>query len=200
MVSQVAQATAAFAATNVDDLILLTTLFTTSGRGGPSRGRITAGQYVGMAVIVAVAGALAAVLLTVPDRWVGLLGLVPIGLGLRGLLAARSSAPAAAAVVAPVAAPVRGVVGVAALTVANGADNVSVYTPLFRQSSPGGVVACVAVFAVLVGLWCLVSASLARRRPLVALLDRTGRWLVPVVFVVIGVGIVVRSGLLGTRL
>ena len=34
-----------------------------------------------------------------------------------------------------------------AVTVANGGDNVSVYTPLFRQAGPGDTLVYVAVFA-----------------------------------------------------
>lgn len=191
-------ASATFVATNIDDLVVLTTLFATSRRGGPSRGQVVLGQYLGIAALVAVSAVVAVGLLVVPDRWVGLLGLIPIGLGTKGLVEARRSRarrrPDEEAA-GPFEAPVRGLLGVAGLTIANGADNISVYTPLFRQAGPGGFAVYAVVFVVLVAVWCIASALLAGRRPVTALLDKAGHWLVPVVFIVIGVTIVATSGL-----
>jgi cadmium resistance protein CadD (predicted permease) len=42
------------------------------------------------------------------------------------------------------------------------------------------------VFAVLIAVWCLAASWLGSHRRVVALLRRYGRWLVPLVFVLIG--------------
>jgi len=180
-----------FVVTNVDDLVLLTTLFVTVGRGGPTNGQIVSGQYLGITALVAASLAVATGLAAVPNRWIGLLGLVPMVLGVRALLLARRSGPEAEGVAA-----VTGAVGVAALTVADGADNVSVYIPLFRQAGPSATATYAVVFAVLVGVWCLAAHGLAHRTALVDLVERTGHWLVPVLYIAIGVRIIVGSGLL----
>jgi cadmium resistance protein CadD (predicted permease) len=78
---------------------------------------------------------------------------------------------------------------VAAVTIANGADNLSVYTPLFRTIGTGGTVLTVAVFAMLVAVWCAAGAWLGSHRRVVAVVERSGHWLVPAVFVVIGAAI-----------
>jgi cadmium resistance protein CadD (predicted permease) len=82
--------------------------------------------------------------------------------------------------------------GVAAITIANGADNISVYTPLFRKAGSGTVV-YVAVFIVLVAAWLAAGAFLASRRQVVALLERGGRWLVPLVYIAIGTVLIAGS-------
>jgi cadmium resistance protein CadD (predicted permease) len=191
----IAAAVGTFAVTNLDDIVVLTALFATAGRGGPSRMQVFLGQYLGMAALVAASAVAALGLLVVPERWVGLLGLVPIALGVRGLHASRHANKGdhdsrRSAV------PVRGMVGVAGVTIANGADNISIYTPLFLQAGPGGLVVYVVVFALLVAVWCAAGLLLAGRQPVLVLLDRAGHWLVPVVFIVIGVVIVATSGLL----
>jgi cadmium resistance protein CadD (predicted permease) len=189
----VAAAAGTFAVTNVDDIVVLTALFATAGRGGPSRSQIVLGQYLGIAFLVAVSAITALGLLVVPDRWVGLLGLVPIALGVRGLLAvgkARNDDSGHR-----LTAPVRGMLGVAGVTIANGADNISIYTPLFRQAGADGLAVYAVAFAVLVAVWSAAGLLLAGRQPVVALLDRAGHWLVPVVFIVIGLVIVATSGL-----
>lgn len=179
-----------FVVTNVDDFVLLTTLFVTVGRGGPTNRQIVTGQYLGMALLVGVSLVVAAGLAAVPSRWIGLFGLVPIALGVRAILLARGSEPDDQRVAA-----VTGVLGVAALTVADGADNVSVYIPLFRQVGPGATTTYVVVFGVLVGVWCIAAHALAHRGSLVALVDRVGHWLVPVLYIAIGARIIVVSGL-----
>ena len=181
-----------FVVTNVDDFVLLTTLFVTIGRGGPTVRQIVSGQYLGFALLVAISLAAAVGLAAVPNRWIGLFGLVPIALGVRAILLARRSGPEDERV-----AVVTGAVGVAALTIADGADNVSVYIPLFRQAGPSATATYVVVFAVLVGVWCLAAHAVAQRRALVVLVERTGHWLVPVLYMAIGVRIIVVSKLLG---
>ena len=53
------------------------------------------------------------------------------------------------------------------------------------------------VFAVLVAVWCVAASWLGSHRRVIAVVERWGHWLVPVVFVVIGVVIVAESGVLG---
>jgi cadmium resistance protein CadD (predicted permease) len=187
----VAAALGVFAGTNVDDVIVLTVLFLGSrATGAPRPWQIVAGQYLGMAVLVAVSAAAAVGLAVVPDRPVGLLGLVPLGLGVAGLVRAARR-PSAGTAVTPVVAG--GVMAVAGLTIANGADNVSVYTPAFRTVGVAGSLVMTAVFAALVGVWCAASAWTGARPRVVGAVERTGLWLVPVVFVAVGAVVIARS-------
>jgi cadmium resistance transport/sequestration family protein len=179
-----------FAGTNVDDLVVLTVLFLAArATGRPRPWRIWAGQYAGIGVLVLVSVLAALGLAIVPDRWVGLLGLVPIAVGVRGLIrAARDTAgepPVAAA----------GILPVAGITIANGADNIAVYTPAFRALGVAGTAVVVAVFAVLVAVWCAAAARLGSHRRVIAVVERHGHWLVPLVFIVIGVVIILESDL-----
>jgi cadmium resistance protein CadD (predicted permease) len=173
-----------FAGTNIDDLVVLTALFLaarTTGRPRPHQ--IWIGQYLGIAALVVGSLAVALGLAVVPEGRVGWLGLVPLTLGLTGL---RSAARAGPDDVDPP--PVAtGVVAVAGVTLANGGDNIAAYTPAFRALGAGSIVIVLAVFAIGVALWCLVAARLGSHRAAVAVADRWGVWLVPIVFVVLGV-------------
>ena len=191
-------AAAAFVATNVDDLVVLTALFALARPDGPLRVRhVATGQVLGLGLLVAVAWIAAAGLLLVPDDVVGLLGLVPLVLGILGLSALLRGAEDDAPPPAPV---VRGTLGVAALTVAGGADNVAVWVPFFAAQDADGAVVVVLVFAVLLGLWLILTRRLAAR-PLVA--RTVGRWghvAVPVVLIALGLLVLAESGLLGSAL
>jgi cadmium resistance protein CadD (predicted permease) len=187
-----ATAAVVFAGTNVDDLVVLTVLFLSArATGRPRPAQVWAGQYAGIGALVAVSAAAALGLTVVPDRWVGLLGLVPLALGVKGLVAAVRARGADE----PPAAPgVAGALSVAGVTIANGADNISVYTPLFRTIGPAAAALTVAVFGVGVALWCLAGWWLGAHRGAIAAARRFGHWAVPVVFVVIGAVILAGTG------
>jgi cadmium resistance protein CadD (predicted permease) len=184
-----AGAAVVFAATDIDDILVLTLLFVSARTTGrPRPWQIVLGQYAGIGVLAVVSAVVAAGLLVVPDPWTGLLGLVPIGLGVRALFADDDDeAPAL----------VTGALGVATVTVANGADNIAVYVPVFRALGPADAGLFLAVFVVLVAAWCALAAWLGRHPAVGRVVDRAGHWLVPVVFVGIGVVILVGSGVLG---
>ncbi|MEO3743233.1 cadmium resistance transporter [Plantactinospora sp. B5E13] len=184
-----AGAAAVFAATNVDDIVVLTVLFVAARTAGrPRPWQIVVGQYAGIGVLVGAGLAAGAGLLVVPEPWTGLLGLLPLALGVRALLRRDEEGPPQ---------PVTGTLGVAAVTVANGADNIAVYAPVFRTVGPADAGTYLLVFVVLVGVWCAAAAALGGHPRVVRLVGRAGRWLVPALFITIGLAILVGSGVLG---
>ncbi|MDL4813423.1 cadmium resistance transporter [Actinomadura opuntiae] len=182
----------------MDDIIVLTVLFLSSRAGGTLRPwQIWGGQYAGIALLVLVSVVAALGLTVVPDDWVGLLGLVPFALGVKGLIAAvraRNDGGNASPAVAT------GLVSVAGVTIANGADNISVYTPVFRTIGTGPTVVTICVFAVGVALWCFAASWLGSHKKIIEFVERYGQWLVPAVFIVIGGLIVIESGVLAKAL
>src|ERR1700749_4681711 len=75
-----------FVSTNVDDLVVLVALF------ADSRFRtrdVVAGQYLGLAVLFVVSAAGALLALVIPNTYLGLLGIFPILIGIRKLIALR---------------------------------------------------------------------------------------------------------------
>lgn len=177
-----------FIGTNVDDLIVLTVLFLSARAAGQPPWRIWAGQYLGIGVLAGVSLLAALGLTLVPDRWVPLLGLVPLGLGLWGLISGlrdRGVSGSREDNSPPVS--THGVITVAGITIANGADNIAVYTPVFRTMDAAGLAVLVGVFAVLVAVWCAAAAWLGSHRRVIAVVERYGHWLVPLVFIAIGV-------------
>jgi cadmium resistance protein CadD (predicted permease) len=196
VVPAIVTAFAMFAATNIDDAVVLVVLNVASQAGGvPKRWQIWAGQYLGFSVIVLVAFLAALGLRVVPVEWVGLMGLIPLLLGIRGLLnlirTRRDSDQ-----VPPVMAT--GLFSVVAITVSNGGDNIALYTPVFRIIGVADAALTLAVFAVCTALWCLAGQLAVSHQRVVEVLQRSSRWLVPVVFVVLGFYIIGRSGLMGS--
>lgn len=182
-------AAGAFAATNLDDLLVLSVLFLSARtRTRPRLWRIWVGQYIGIGILTVAAATAALALTPVPVEWVGFLGLVPLFLGCYALLkVARPSAapPKPRSLTVPV---------VVAVTVANGGDNISVYIPLFRSLGPAASVTTALTFAVMVAVWCAAGYWLTAHPKVGSLCRRAGNWVIPAVYVVLGVTIIVRSG------
>ncbi|BCB78122.1 cadmium resistance transporter [Phytohabitans flavus] len=187
-------AVAVFAGTNIDDIIVLTVLFLSARAAGkPKPWQIWTGQYAGIAALVALSAVAAAGLTLVPDRWVGLLGLVPFALGMVGLVRAVRARNEAEP---PTPAVASRMISVAGVTIANGADNISIYTPMFRTIGLADSLLTVAVFAIGVAVWCLAGSWLGSHRKVIAVVERWGHWIVPLVFMSIGAFIVLESGVL----
>ncbi|MDI1445198.1 cadmium resistance transporter [Polyangium sp. 6x1] len=180
-----------FVSTNVDDLVLLSAFFsdpTVKPR------HVVAGQFLGIAALVAASAASALFALVVPEGWIGLLGIFPLVLGLRGLVALRRENEDAAA---SDAAPRPGMLGskvlaVAGVTVANGGDNLGVYIPLF-SSAPKLVPLYAAVFAAMTAVWCAVGYHLVHNALWGRRIQRWGRRALPFILVALGLTILSRA-------
>jgi cadmium resistance transport/sequestration family protein len=196
VLSTVAAAAGLFVATNLDDIVVLTILFAAAARGTRMRSwQIVVGQYLGFIALVAASFLAALGLTVIPDQWVGLLGLIPLGLGVVALirtLRGRDDDDEAESALKAV-----GLLGVAGITIANGGDNVAIYTPVFRTMSTADSVVTIVVFLVLVAVWCLIARLVGTREAVTEALERVEHWLVPVVFIGLGLFILVESGTIG---
>ncbi|OIJ95007.1 cadmium transporter [Streptomyces monashensis] len=194
MVATVLTAAGLFAGTNIDDLVVLAVLFS-SGRatGALKAWQVWAGQATGFAVLVGASAIAALALDVVPGMWVGLLGLFPLGMGALGLVKAGRARQSGEQVSA---APATGLVSVSALTLINGADNLTVYPPVFRTVGTDPALITITVFAAGVVVWCLVGSWLGGHENVIEIIRRWGHWIVPAVFVAIGVTILLGSGAL----
>ena len=172
-----------FASTDVDDIFLLIAFFADPRLNAR---QIVVGQYLGILALFLVSLALASAAVVIPPAYVGLLGLAPIAVGLMKLadLGEETARETGAA----------GVVSVALTTMANGGDNIAVYTPVFAVHGAADIAVVAAVFAAMTALWLALAHWLVNHRAVSALIRRYGHWAVPVALVLIGVSILHRAG------
>ena len=175
-----AAAAAAFAATNIDDLFVLMLLFGQAGDRARRR-KICLGQLLGIAALTAVSAVCALGLGRIPARYLRLLGLVPVVLGIRAWRDRNGQEETDA--------PAVGLLGTAALTVANGGDNLGVYIPLFAGLEAGQLLLCAGTFAAMTLLWCLLGSRLASLPRVGEAIRKYRDVLVPTVLVLLGLHI-----------
>ncbi|ROO87512.1 cadmium resistance protein CadD (predicted permease) [Actinocorallia herbida] len=194
----IGQAAGLFAVTNIDDILILALFYAqATGRAGAGR-RIVIGQYLGFAAILGLAIAAGFGATFLPDSALPYLGLLPLVLGLKAAWQAgkrdgRDDGDDETG--AKAAGP--GILGVAAVTLANGGDNLGVYVPVFANAGIGGTAVYAAVFLALIAVWCAAGRFFATRPLMARALTRWGHLLLPVVLIGIGLLILIEGGAFG---
>jgi cadmium resistance protein CadD (predicted permease) len=185
-----------FAATNVDNLALLVGwLLSGQGRRRP----IFIGHLLGMLAVLLLSLAFGLGANLIPIRYVGYLGVIPIGLGLKGLyelLRKGADRDATSNGTTMPATPL----AIAATQVANGLDTVLVFGPLLGDSSSGVDLMLVGGFAVMTLVWFRLARFLEYHASRLVVLERYGHWISPIVLILVGLYILtdtITDGLVG---
>src|SRR4028118_1781441 len=178
----------AFTATNLDDILILL-LFFSQVNAVFRRRHIVFGQFLGFTALVLASLPGFFGRLIFPPDWIGMLGLLPIAIGLSRLLNPETDDSEAEAELeesensffSSFLSPQT--YQVAAVTVANGGDNIGIYVPLFASADLVRLIVTLTVFLVLIGVWCWVAYQLGRHSLVVHALTHYGHILVPFVLI-----------------
>lgn len=176
---------AAFVATNIDDIFVLMIFF--SSRRFLVRD-VVLGQYLGIGILIGISAIGSIIAFIIPLYVIGLMGFVPIVIGIIRLLHLKNGEKVPERVTAGKKGSYWSFLTVAAVTFSNGGDNIGVYTPLFAKYNDfGAVITIVSTFMIMTGLWCLIGYYLVRHPLIARRLRNTGHIVLP--FVLIGLGI-----------
>ena len=190
-----------FVATNIDDIVILTLFFGQVNAGMRVR-HIVVGQYLGFVglVLLSLPGFFGGLL--IPEQWIGLLGLLPIAIGIFKLVRPDEEEEIQTVSEEFLRSQKRSKLAswlspqtysVAAVTIANGGDNVGIYVPLFAGSNLVSLSVILAVYFVLVGIWCYIAQRIALQPAIAQLLSRYGEKLVPWLLIGLGLYILIES-------
>lgn len=190
------QALGLFLATNIDNIIILS-IFFGRGRGQPgTTHRILIGQYLGFigTLGAAVLLALSAQAL-LSEQVLPYFGLIPLGLGLWAAWQAwRNRGEGDDNDDAQLGGKRVSLWTVAAVTFANGGDNIGVFVPVFMSVSWSTILIYCIVFLLLIPVTVLVAKWITSRKPIAKALDRWDDILFPAVLIGIGLVILVGGG------
>jgi cadmium resistance protein CadD (predicted permease) len=188
LLGSIVLAIALFASTNIDDLFVLLGLFSDPRY---RRSDVVIGQYAGIAILFGVSVAASLISLILAPEYVGLLGLAPIVIGLKRLLELRGGgAEESGAAVSSGA----NIVVVATVTVANGGDNIGIYTPLFAIRPAADIAIIAIVFVAMTAAWLFAAYRLTVHPRLGAPIRRYGPRVVPFVLIGLGITILAEAG------
>lgn len=195
---------ATFTATNVDDLLILTLFFSKVNDQFRPR-QIIIGQYLGFVLLLlaSLPGFFGS--LFIPYDWIRCLGVVPVIFGISYLLKSKTDKEEDLKDVETLKISNNPsfwqnwlspqIYGVAAITVANGSDNIAIYFTLFASSSWESLLTIICTFLFLVGVWCYLAYRLTRFPAISRILTGYGHTFVPCVLIGLGV-LIVKENLL----
>lgn len=188
MISTLGLAFVLFATTNIDDIFVLIG-FVADPRFQVRH--VVVGQYLGIAALVAISVVASTISLVLASAYVGLLGFLPILIGLKKAFDLIRNGDDDEGTIKG---GLGNVAAVAAVTIANGGDNIGIYTPVFATSSGTEISLIVAVFAVMVAVWLAVSHWLVFHPALGKPIRRFGHVVVPFVLIGLGVSVLYEGG------
>ncbi len=183
----------AFVATNIDDLVILIAFFANSYRFPLPQ--IILGQYAGMGALLAIGIAGSLIALVVPNNLIGLIGFLPIGIGIKELLELLKNGDNNE-VVLSAKQPLQSdrflsaylpLLTVAAVTFSGG-EEIGVYTSVFTTyHEVSEIIIIVLAVIVLTGLWCMIAYWLVKHPISASSIKCIGTVALP--FILIGLGI-----------
>ena len=197
-ISTCAIAIAAFTATNIDNFLVLTTYFAQANANFRPR-HIFIGQYIGFAglILASLPGYFISGLI-IDREWIGLLGFLPLAIGIKRLRENWQNPEEAVFIQASTVytseeapLPSRQVSQVAIVTFANGGDNIALYIPLFASSKAAELTVTLSTFMSLVAVWCYIAYLFSKNPIIDKFLARYSKSIIP--FVLIGLGIYIFS-------
>ena len=191
MMTSMLAAVIGYISTNIDDIFVIMILLSQCSRKG--RQSLIAGHFLGVGLITAISMLGAFGLQNLPLKYVGLLGLVPIVLGIKSVREYRKGKDEDDELPGEDV----GVLGMAMITLGNGADNIGVYIPLFTGFSLMERLGAVVIFAVMTAVWVYLANTLSEFPKVKALIRKYRHIAIPLVFFLLGLYIIMDSGLLG---
>ncbi|WEV54301.1 cadmium resistance transporter [Leuconostocaceae bacterium ESL0723] len=182
--------------TTADYVVVLLLLFSRYRRGRQVRA-IIAGAYLGNAALVLAALLVATVLRQVPAQWVlGLLGLVPMAIGLKNYFSNKGEGEAEAFSDRLAGTGSQQIVWVVVgMTIAAcGADNMTLYIPYFTLVASQYLLGIFGIFAVVLTLAIFFSYRLAQVGWVATIFERFGDLIQVLVYVALGIYILFDAG------
>ena len=154
-----------------------------------------------MGLLVAISALGSLIPLLIPLQLIGLLGLVPIAIGIKKLIQVvrkKNDAGDPTQIIQEKNPRNKyrsylSFLTVTAVTFSNGGDNIGGYTPMFaKYNSIAEITILVTIFMVMTGAWCIATYYLVNHPLIASKIRRIGHFVLP--FILIGLGIYILVG------
>lgn len=191
-----------YISTSIDYLIILIILFAQLSQN-KQKWHIYAGQYLGTGLLVGASLVAAYVVNFVPEEWmVGLLGLIPIYLGIRFAILGEDAEEEEEEIIERLEQSKANQLfwTVTLLTIASGGDNLGIYIPYFASLDWSQTLVALLMFVIGIIIFCEISRVLSSIPLIFETIEKYERIIVPLVFILLGLYIMYENGTIETFL
>ncbi|VTI20650.1 Cad superfamily protein [Streptococcus pneumoniae] len=194
-----------YISTSIDYLIILIILIILFAQLSQNKQKwhIYAGQYIGTGLLVGASLVAAYVVNFVPEEWmVGLLGLIPIYLGIRFAIVGEDAEEEEEEIIERLEQSKANQLfwTVTLLTIASGGDNLGIYIPYFASLDWSQTLVALLVFVIGIIIFCEISRVLSSIPLILETIEKYERIIVPLVFILLGLYIMYENGTIETFL
>ena len=184
------------------DLLVILLMFFARAKTRKEYRDIYIGQYIGSVALIVVSLFFAFVLNYVPEKWIlGLLGLIPIYLGIKVAIYGDSEGEERAKKELNEKGLSKLVGTVAILTIAScGADNIGLFVPYFVTLSITDLLITLFVFLILIFFLVFTAQKLANIPGVGEIVEKFGRWIMAVIYIALGLFIIIENDTIQTIL
>ncbi|HEY5748824.1 MAG TPA: cadmium resistance transporter [Chryseolinea sp.] len=184
----------AFVSSNIDDIFLLMLFF--GDRNFKPR-EIILGQFAGIGALIGISLVFSLIGLVIGKAYIGLLGLLPVYFGIKGVVKLFSAEPPdddehPAKKQGNRSNPWI----VSGVTIANGGDNIGIYVPLFATLAWPQKITVISIFFIMTAAWCMLARYLSRHPLMARAIDKYGHVVTPFVLIALGIYILNESDVL----
>lgn len=153
------------------------------------------GQYIGSTLLIFISLFFAFVVKYVPDKWLlGLLGFIPIYLGIKTAIAGDCDGERRAKYELKKRGLLKLVKTVATVTVAScGADNIGLFVPYFVTLNITELLVTLLIFLLLIFMMIYTAQKLVNIRSVGDTIERFSRWIMAIVYIGLGLSIIIEN-------
>ncbi|MEN1967246.1 CadD family cadmium resistance transporter [Lentibacillus sp. N15] len=184
-----------YIATSIDYIVILVVLFAQMKKQKGSIRDIVLGQYLGFTILIVVSLLAAFGLALIPQQWIGLLGLVPIFIGLKVLFEKEDDEDEENEEVLKSTNRFSSLIfSVAVIMLAAGGDNLGVYIPYFTTLNKIELAVTIVIYYIAAGVLLYFCHRISAVKGVSETVEKYEKIIVPIVFVILGIMIMSENG------
>lgn len=187
MIGTILTAIAAFIATGVDEIVVLTILFVHATKRKSIRD-VYIGQQIGMIVLLALSVLAVYGISLVSEKWIGLLGFLPIIQGVRFWInGGDDDDDEDDEIIEKTTKFSSLILSVTIIAIAGGGEELAIYIPYFAALDPFNLLITLITFNVLVPIWCTICRMISSKKQIQEMIEKYEKVMVPIVFIGLGI-------------
>jgi cadmium resistance transport/sequestration family protein len=182
-----------FIATGIDEMLVLILLFAHAKNQKQIR-QVYIGQQIGMTSILLLVIIVASGIISFAGKWTGLLGLLPILIGIMELVEDDDDDDdESAGILNKISMFSNLSVRVAIIAIVGGAEELAIYVPYFTSLTWEEIILAIITFIIMIPIWCAICHMVGSMKNIYQFVKRFQRIIIPVVFIGIGIKVLLES-------
>lgn len=194
MLTTIVSAIVSYIATSIDYIVILVVLFTQMKKRKNGVRDIVLGQYLGFTILIVISLLAAFGLAFIPQQWIGLLGLIPIFIGLKVLFEKDEGDEEDEEILESTNRFSSFILSVTVIMLAAGGDNLGVYIPYFTVLNTIELIVTIVIYYIAAAVLLFLCQRVSAVKGISETVEKYEEIIVPIVFLALGIMIMSENG------